>query len=93
MKTFLYTLAAVWITLRLTHVIAWSWWLVLAPLWVELALILVVIAAGLFTAVVIAPIALTARRRSGLTWRDLSRISRQGRADLKAQREQPPFKL
>lgn len=27
-------LAIVFITLKLTHVISWSWWWVLAPLWI-----------------------------------------------------------
>lgn len=30
-------LAIVFITLKLTHVIAWSWWWVLAPIWGYLA--------------------------------------------------------
>lgn len=33
-------LAIVFITLKLTHVIDWSWWWVLAPLWGSLVLIL-----------------------------------------------------
>lgn len=33
-------LALVFIVLKLTGVINWSWWLVLAPLWVPIALVL-----------------------------------------------------
>jgi hypothetical protein len=36
-------LAIVFITLKLTHVIDWSWWWVLAPLWGGLAIILAVV--------------------------------------------------
>ena len=36
---FLGFLAAVFITLKLTGYITWSWWLVLAPLWVPFAVI------------------------------------------------------
>ena len=32
-------LTIVFITLKLTHVIAWSWWRVLSPLWISVALI------------------------------------------------------
>ena len=32
-------LTIVFITLRLTHIIAWSWWWVLSPLWISIALI------------------------------------------------------
>lgn len=31
-------LALIFITLKLTHVIDWSWWWVLAPLWISLSL-------------------------------------------------------
>ena len=46
-------LAIVFIILKLTHVIAWSWWWVLAPLWVGPALgigfvlILIIVGASL----------------------------------------------
>lgn len=36
-------LAIVFITLKLTGVIAWSWWWVLCPLWIPFALILAVL--------------------------------------------------
>lgn len=35
-------LAVLFIGLKLTHVIAWSWWWVLSPLWAPLALFLAV---------------------------------------------------
>lgn len=37
-------LAIVFITLKLTGVIAWSWWWVLAPLWAPIALVLLILA-------------------------------------------------
>ena len=40
---FLGLLAIVFITLKLTSVIDWSWWLVLAPLWGPIAFALVVV--------------------------------------------------
>ena len=35
-------LAIVFITLKLTGLIAWSWWWVLAPIWIPLAILLVI---------------------------------------------------
>lgn len=35
-------LAIVFITLKLTGYIAWSWWWVLAPLWAPLAIVLTI---------------------------------------------------
>jgi len=35
-------LQVVFIVLKLCKVITWSWWLVLIPLWIELALLVVV---------------------------------------------------
>lgn len=35
-------LAIVFITLRLCKVITWSWWWVLAPLWIPFALVILV---------------------------------------------------
>ena len=35
---FLGLLTIVFIVLKLTHVISWSWWWVLAPLWLPIAL-------------------------------------------------------
>jgi fatty acid desaturase len=40
-------LAIVFITLKLTHVIGWSWWWVLSPLWIGAALALVVFAVAI----------------------------------------------
>ncbi len=37
-------LAIVFITLKLTGYIAWSWWWVLSPLWMPLAVVLGVVA-------------------------------------------------
>lgn len=37
-------LAIVFITLKLTSVIAWSWWLVLSPLWIPFAIVLLLCA-------------------------------------------------
>ena len=36
-------LTIVFIVLRLTNVIDWDWWWVLAPLWVPLAIVLLVV--------------------------------------------------
>lgn len=36
-------LAIVFITLKLCNVIAWSWWWVLAPLWIGFAIIAVIL--------------------------------------------------
>ena len=49
---FLGLLAIVFITLKLTGVISWSWWWVLAPLWGGFVLVLVLF--GIFAAVALA---------------------------------------
>jgi len=36
-------LAIVFVVLKLTDVIAWSWWWVLSPLWIELGIVLFVV--------------------------------------------------
>lgn len=36
-------LAILFIALKLTHVITWSWWWVLAPLWAGLALVVMIL--------------------------------------------------
>jgi hypothetical protein len=41
--TFLDVLCLVFIVLKLTHVINWSWWIVLAPIWGSLLLVIVII--------------------------------------------------
>lgn len=41
--SFLGLLTIVFITLKLTNYIAWSWWWVLSPLWMPLAIVLIVI--------------------------------------------------
>lgn len=43
-------LALIFITLKLTHVITWSWWLVLAPLWGPIAVLLGIVVAVLVIA-------------------------------------------
>jgi hypothetical protein len=35
-------LTVVFITLKLTHIIDWSWWWVLSPLWISTCLFLVI---------------------------------------------------
>ncbi len=35
-------LAVLFIALKLTHVISWSWWWVLSPLWIVFALVVAV---------------------------------------------------
>jgi hypothetical protein len=47
---FLGLLTIVFITLKLTGYIAWSWWWVLAPLWGGVALALVILAIALLVA-------------------------------------------
>jgi len=42
---FLGLLALLFIGLKLGHVIAWSWWWVLAPLWIPVAVALAILAA------------------------------------------------
>ncbi len=49
-------LAIVFITLKLTGYIAWSWWWVLAPLWAPLAVVL-----SIFLIVAIFAVALSKR--------------------------------
>ncbi|ULG01494.1 hypothetical protein phiA019_0149 [Aeromonas phage phiA019] len=39
---FLSILCLIFITLKLTGYIAWSWWWVLAPIWIPISIILVV---------------------------------------------------
>jgi hypothetical protein len=47
---FLGLLTIVFITLKLTGYIAWSWWWVLSPLWGGIALVLVIFAIALLVA-------------------------------------------
>ncbi len=46
-------LAIVFITLKLTGYIAWSWWWVLAPLWAPLAVALAIFLIALLVAVLV----------------------------------------
>ena len=39
-------LTLLFIALKLTHTVAWSWWWVLSPLWIGAALGVVIIAVG-----------------------------------------------
>ena len=41
--TFLQLLTLVFVVLKLTKYIDWSWWWVLAPLWIPVALVFVVV--------------------------------------------------
>ena len=48
-------LAIVFITLKLTKVIAWSWWWVLCPLWIPFAIVLAfILLAGVIAGIVAA---------------------------------------
>ena len=44
---FLSTLTVLFVGLKLTDVIAWSWWLVLAPLWVPYTIALLLLIGAL----------------------------------------------
>lgn len=52
-------LTILFIALKLTHVIGWSWWWVLSPIWISAALTLVIVGA----VVGIAFISVTAKER------------------------------
>ena len=41
--TFMDCLCLVFIILKLTHVINWSWWIVLAPIWGSLVIVIIVV--------------------------------------------------
>lgn len=45
-------LTVLFIALKLTHVIGWSWWWVLSPLWISAALALVILGIVAIIAVV-----------------------------------------
>ena len=45
-------LAILFIALKLLHKIAWSWWWVLSPLWIGVALVLDIVLIAAFVAVV-----------------------------------------
>jgi hypothetical protein len=57
---FVGVLTIVFIVLKLTHVIAWSWWWVLSPLWIGALLSL----AGLLLVLLVAGIAVLVGRRA-----------------------------
>ena len=71
MKYFLCALALVFIVLKLCGVIAWSWWLVLLPLWFGFAILAV---AGLVYLVALAVATLLGMR---------TRAKKQAKAKLK----------
>ena len=41
--TFMDCLCLIFIILKLTHVINWSWWVVLAPIWATLLIVIIVL--------------------------------------------------
>lgn len=45
-------LTIVFIVLKLTHVINWSWWWVLAPAWMPMLIVLVILSAVAIVAVI-----------------------------------------
>jgi len=45
-------LTILFIALKLTHVIAWSWWWVLSPLWIAALLVILILAVVLVVALV-----------------------------------------
>lgn len=45
-------LTIVFITLKLTHFISWSWWWVLSPLWIPLVIVLAIILIALLVIVI-----------------------------------------
>jgi hypothetical protein len=45
-------LTVLFVALKLTGVIAWSWWWVLSPLWISAALVVVLVAVVLVVAVI-----------------------------------------
>lgn len=47
-------LGVVFVTLKLCHVISWSWWWVLAPFWIPLVIFLAVILVCLVIAGIVA---------------------------------------
>lgn len=51
--SFLGLLTIVFIVLKLTHYINWSWWLVLGPLWIPVAFVVLAIATVWIAATVI----------------------------------------
>lgn len=38
---FVDVLCLIFITLKLTHVIDWSWWVVLAPIWMQIVILII----------------------------------------------------
>ena len=46
MGSILTILTAVFVTLKVTHQVDWSWWWVLSPVWIPIAFTLAVLAIG-----------------------------------------------
>lgn len=44
-------LAILFIALKLTGVIAWSWWWVLSPIWISVLLVLLIVAGAIYAVV------------------------------------------
>jgi hypothetical protein len=62
-------LGIVFVVLKLTHVIAWSWWWVTAPFWGGLAFVLAIIAIVGVAALIVAGVdSRRAARRRQTTW-------------------------
>lgn len=56
-------LFVVFLVLKLTHVIDWSWWWVTAPLWLSLAVgLIITLTVGLFMAVAAAIMRMAGKR-------------------------------
>lgn len=51
--SFISLLAIVFITLKLCHVITWSWWWIFSPLWIMGAVVLVVVIASLVISIIV----------------------------------------
>ncbi len=46
-------LTIVFITLKLTDYIAWSWWWVLSPIWIQIALVLLFLGVGFMSFLIV----------------------------------------
>lgn len=52
MKYFIYALTLAFIVLKLTNAINWSWWWVLSPIWISLAIYVILVIAYLLLEIV-----------------------------------------
>jgi MFS superfamily sulfate permease-like transporter len=55
-------LTVLFVALKLTHVIAWSWWWVFAPVWVSLALVVI------FISIAVGVVAACDRHSKSVNW-------------------------